>query len=375
MSVFEVPISESTISDIATSDITISGLDSTRRGLWDQYVRNSPHGLPQHLSGWRDVLQNTYGYSTDFLLATTHAAEGNGESGDAIVGVMPLYFVRSLLTGRNVATLPGGLCAENAAVARMLIARGRELAAARNAQRLLLQDSRHSWDADLHSSQEHEAWLLHVEPSEEAMMSSIHRNIRRQIRMAQRNELVARVDRTGELLGDFYSVLSRFTHQVGTPVFGLNFLQNIVEAFPDGFNIVVVYKDNAPIGGYFQLEMGTTMYGVWGAALRDYLSLRPVYLAYWTILADCIARGFQQLDMGRSAKDSNASKFKAQWGGVATPIYQQVANLAGDPMPSSPTERVRNDSKYRIFTQLWPKLPFPVAQYLGPKLRRHIPFA
>jgi hypothetical protein len=25
--------------------------------------------------------------------------------------------------------------------------------------------------------------------------------------------------------------------------------------------------------------------------------------------------------------------------------------------------------------QLWPKIPLPLARYLGPKLRRHVPFA
>ena len=51
-----------------------------------------------------------------------------------------------------------------------------------------------------------------------------------------------------------------------------------------------------------RVEMGAANYGVWGAALHEYLELRPVYLAYWELLADSIARGFARLDMGRTAQ-------------------------------------------------------------------------
>ena len=360
---------------MSMSKITISELDATNRHLWDRYVLKSTDGLPQHLAGWSDVMANTYGYRTNFLIATAETTDEDGRPEEHVVGVMPLFFIHSVLTGRSATTLPGGICADNGAVARALINRGKEIAAEGNAQRFLLQDSRQSWAAGLKASQEHEAWLLEIESREDAMMSRIKRNIRRQIRMARRNDLVARVDRSGELLGDFYSVLSRFTHRAGTPIFGLNFLHNIVEVFPNSFNMLVVYSDDAPIGGYFQLEMGKTMYGVWGATLHEFLPLRPVYLAYWSILADCIAHGFNRLDMGRSPKGSNPSRFKSQWGGVSIPIYQQVANLRGQEQPASMTERTRNDGRYRSFMQIWPKLPYPVVQYLGPKLRRHIPFA
>lgn len=149
----------------------------------------------------------------------------------------------------------------------------------------------------------------------------------------------------------------------------------MAEQFPQGHNIAVVYAGGNPIAGYFQLEMGAANYGVWGAALHEYLELRPVYLAYWELLADSIARGFARLDMGRTPLDSNTSKYKGQWNGQPIPIYQQTAVLRGNSEAASVSARAQSDGKFQLVRQLWPKLPFPVAQFLGPKLRRHVPFA
>lgn len=39
----------------------VTELTRGERGLWDAFVRAAPHGLPQHLSGWQEVLSKTYG--------------------------------------------------------------------------------------------------------------------------------------------------------------------------------------------------------------------------------------------------------------------------------------------------------------------------
>lgn len=345
---------------------TIAELTAENCSAWDTYVKRAPCGLPQHLSGWRDVLYKTNSYETHYLMAQ--------EDGQ-IVGVLPLFLVRSYLVGHTAMTMPGGLCADNDEVAAELIARGQVIAQQARARRFLLQDTRQPWPVGLHTTTDHVYWTVDVRMGTEALWQQLDGNIRRQVRMARRNKLSVEIDRTGKCLGAFYDVFSRFTHQAGTPVFGRDFLEHVIEAFPGGFNIVVVYKEQQPIGAYFQLQMGKTMYGVWGAALREYLNLRPVYLAYWEILCAAAGHGYHCLDMGRSPADSNASRHKGQWGGISRPVYQQVANVGRTHEGDSISHRVNADDKFQLVMQLWPKLPLPVVRYLGPKLRRHVPFA
>ena len=196
-----------------------------------------------------------------------------------------------------------------------------------------------------------------------------------QVRIARKNDLHAEVDRTGQLLEPFYDVFSRFTHQAGTPVFGLPFLRHVIDAFPNGFNITLVWHKETPVAGYFQLEMGQTMYGMWGAALPEWLKMRSAYCALWEIMRDAICHGFSVLDMGRSPAGSNASKFKGQWGGITNPIYQLTWRENDDRSAKTMTNQVQSDQRFQLFIQLWPKLPLSLSKQLGPRLRWHIPFA
>ena len=342
---------------------------------WDDYVASAPGGLPQHQFAWQDVLREVYGYETRYLAAEESDPGLSNGNGSHIMGVMPLYVVSSALVGRSVTTMPGGLCAGSDEVASALIAAGAEYARDVNAKRFVIHDSRREWPGELKTACAHEAWVVDLRGGEDELWSALHRNIRRQVRIAHKNELTVKVDRSGALLDDFYDVLGQFSHAAGTPVFGKAFLESVVKHFPNGFNIVVVNLGAKPIGGYFQLEMGNTMSGVWGAALREYFDLRPVYLGYWTILADAIEHGFEYLDMGRAPLDSSASKYKGQWNGASTPVYQQTMSLRGAQETGNVATQAQDDGKFQLVRQIWPKLPYPVAQHLGPMLRRHVPFA
>jgi hypothetical protein len=79
--------------------------------------------------------------------------------------------------------------------------------------------------------------------------------------------------------------------------------------------------------------------------------------------------------MGRSPLDSTAAYYKGQWGGVSSPVYQQVTGFGPVADEASIASRAQSDHKLELMMRLWPKLPLSVVQYLGPKLRRHVPFA
>jgi FemAB-related protein (PEP-CTERM system-associated) len=343
------------------SELGLAGWDA-----WDAFVRRSPSGLPQHLAGWQTVLTHAYGYETHYLSAQNTQGE--------LAGVLPLFVVRSPLLGTTLTTLPGGLCAQDDVAANALLGEARSLAKRLRAKRLVLHDTRCAWPGELHTSCDHEDWLVDLRGGADGVASALDRNIRRQVRMAERNGLTAVVDRSGAYLDDFYAVMSRFTHQAGTPIFGRNFLAEVIAAFPNGFNLVLIYQGTQPIGGYFQLELGDTNYGTWGATLHDFLELRPVYLAYWTILMDSVDRGFAWLDMGRSPVGSNASKYKSQWATTSRPVYQQTWS-PGKQVVASVAHEAQSDERFQMVRRFWPKLPLPVAQFLGPMVRRHIPFA
>lgn len=332
---------------------------------WDNYVRSAENGLPLHLSGWREVMQQTYGYKTCYLMA---------RSDQKIVGVLPLFIVPSRLTGKRAMTMPGGLCADSDEIAICLVENGMQKVA-RDVDRLLIQDSRQKIAGEWLTESHHVYWLVELGSSEEELWKRLDGNIRRQVRKAKNNNLTVEIGRSGQLIEPFYQMFSQFTHQAGTPVFGRDFLENVANFFPGGYNIVLVRHEEQPVAGYFQLEMGDTVYGMWGASLPQALKLRAAYLAIWEIMRDAIHHGFLFLDMGRSPAEANASKFKGQWGGESSPVYQSVIMCNEHERSSSVTGQVQSDERAQLFMQIWPRLPLSLTRFLGPKLRWHIPFA
>lgn len=342
----------------------IPELTEQKRPFWNSYVQQHACGLPQHLAGWQDVIQNTYGYQTRYLLA---------EKNEKIVGVLPLFLVDSFILGRTVRTMPGGLVADCNETAVSLLNAGQSWAKEHMAKKFAVADSRQLWQSSqLQIETDHIYWTLPLKSTEDEMWKQLHSNMRRQIKIARRNKLTVTIDKTTEQLSIFYDLFAKFAHQTGTPLFSKRFVEQIVVTFPNCFNIAVVYEEKRPLGAYFQLEMGQTMYGIWGATQREHLKKRPVYLAYWEMMRYAINNGFQILDMGRSPLDSNASHFKSQWGGHSFPIYQLSKQLK---MSAAPQKGGQRSSKIDLVRKYWPLLPFPVAHFLGPKLRRHIPFA
>jgi hypothetical protein len=358
-------------------------------------VTNTPEGLPQHLAGWQDILRRNYGLETQFAMAVEQS--GTGEP--VVRGVLPLFHVSTPLLGTTVTTTPGGLCAQDEQAAAVLLTHARQCAAVAGARRLVIHDSRRAWDG-LAARAIHETRILDLSPGHDAVWQGLDRNVRRQVRMAERNGVTVEIDRTGARVGDFYHVISRFMQGTGTPVYSLRFLEDVICTFPNGVHLAVAYYDGKPVGAYFQLSLGKTLYGLWGATLPAALSLRTVYAVYWAILADAMKAGLHALDMGRSPAGSNAARYKAQWGGCSHPVYQQswrpngfvavaqseatqagtqanhVANGTGhgEAMDEPLSARAEADVRLRFVRRVWSMLPLGVTQTLGPVVRRHVPF-
>jgi hypothetical protein len=61
------------------------------REEWDQYVRSTPRATFFHLIGWKSVIEQSFGYQAFYFLA---------EEDSRIRGILPLFYIKSLLFGR-----------------------------------------------------------------------------------------------------------------------------------------------------------------------------------------------------------------------------------------------------------------------------------
>lgn len=330
---------------------------------WDEYVQHSQVASPFHLLAWKRVMDRTYAYPSHYLMA---------RRGGRIEGVLPLFELKSKILGHSLTTPPGGLCAENEEAAVALIERAKELTANVGAKYLSFKDSSKKWGGGLVSVAEHYTMIRDLPARTDELWKSLDRKVRRYVRIALESDLQVSLG-DGEYLDDFYAVYRIFLRDKGTPSFGRVFLRNVVEEFGDKLLVCCVRWQGQLIGAYCAFLFRDAILGAWGAALPRYLDHRPNHMSYWTYMQYGCEHGFRHMDLGRSRMGSGPYEFKKGWAAQPRRLYQQYY-LKGNSQPPRVGGSREDDAKYRLFVNLWRRMPLPLAEALGPQLRKMIPF-
>src|SRR5262249_49657110 len=125
-----VPVEEeeraqpSRVVDSQPRTVRVRQLEPGGFARWDAFVDECPDATFFHRAGWKRVLETGLGHQTFYLYAENAAG--------AIVGVLPLVFIRSVLFGRSLSSTAfcvyGGPAVVAAPVADALTARALEIA-------------------------------------------------------------------------------------------------------------------------------------------------------------------------------------------------------------------------------------------------------
>jgi len=67
---------------------------------WDHFVHNHPFGWISHLTGWKQVLEKSFDHVKGEILALDNGTP------DSIVAGIPIYRVKSWLTGKRLVSIP-----------------------------------------------------------------------------------------------------------------------------------------------------------------------------------------------------------------------------------------------------------------------------
>jgi FemAB-related protein (PEP-CTERM system-associated) len=338
---------------------------------WDECVRRVPGATVYHLASWKEVMEQTYGLKTHYLLAK--------EAGQ-VLGVLPLLHIKSRLAGHYLTSPPGGLCCQDEAAAATLLQQAKGLVRSAGAGYLILRDSYRRWELpELVTNEDHCTMVARLSPDWELVLKGIKRK-ERQLSSQGMRAGVQVVSSNGSegppsvrLLEGFYPAYSRAMRDKGTPTPGIRFFRNVMERFPTHMILMVVRREPQVLGGGLIAPFRDTVYCAWAGMRREFYELRPSHLLYWETMRYGSANGFQWVDFGRSHWNSGSFEFKRSWGGQPRPLYQQFfLNTTAHP-PAVGGSR-EDDAQYRLFVRLWRHLPLRLTDVLGPQLRKRMPF-
>ena len=324
---------------------------------------NTPAPLSRH-PGWLTVLHEGLGHEVYALEATTNGA---------VTGYLPLAFLRSLLFGRFLVSLPylnsNGVVASSPDVAEALIAQSVKLAETLRVRYLELrheQPIEHPALTKTLSSKVHMRLVLPT--STEALWKGFDAKVRNQVRKAEKHDL--RVTWGGdELLEPFFAVLAENMRDLGTPVYGQRLFREILRGFPEDSELCVVRTpEGKPIAAAMLLHGPGITEVPTASSLRAFNATCANMLMYRHLLDRAVNRGQTLFDFGRSTVDGSTFRFKKQWGAEPHPAnwqYYERSGTVGEMRPDNP--------RYQRMIRTWQRLPVWATRLLGPAIVRGIP--
>jgi serine/alanine adding enzyme len=393
-------------------DVRVEQLPSIGNQAWDEYVHAHPRSTLYHLSGWRNVIEKTYGHRTYYLMATedkpglmvrndkkTKGYElspmRHELNANSVVGILPLVHIKHFLFGNSLISMPfldyGGILANDQNSEKALLLHAIGLARDLGARRIELRQIRPlSWlnaIGSLYPENPHTSidWtvqdratacvtkthkvrmVLEVPVSSHELMNSFKSKLRSQIQKPLKEGLKQKVGDL-ELLNDFYRVFSAHMRDLGSPVHSKELMKNILLEFRERSKVVVIYKDGYPIATSMIIGFRDTLENPWASALRKHRKLNPNMLLYWTMLEYTCNGGYNYFDFGRSSINEGTYRFKEQWGSEPIPLHWHYISLGGQPVDPEKSEK----SRFETAIEIWQKLPVSITKIIGPRIRKYI---
>ena len=387
-------------------------LGQSHNSAWDNYVHKHPHATVYHLSGWKNVIKKSYGHKTYYLMAIKNNSKlvssqadkaqtrnsnkvkssnlHDGSSALSISGVLPLVHLKHFIFGNHLISIPffdlGGILADNEEIEKALLEEAIELGQKLKVDNIELRqtDPLLWFESDyghvltrntLHATRNvsfvtksHKVrMLLELPESSEILMKSFKSKLRSQVKRPMKDGLASKIGGL-ELLDKFYSIFLTNMRDLGSPVHSKKLIYNVLKEFPEKAKIVAVYKGEEHLAASIIVGFKDTLENPWASSLRQFSSLNPNMLLYWTMLEYACDNGFKFFDFGRSSPGEGTLKFKEQWGSRPRPLHWHYITLNGTTISEGTDEK----SKFDKAIQYWQKLPVPVTKVVGPMIRKHI---
>jgi FemAB-related protein (PEP-CTERM system-associated) len=324
------------------------------RHEWDAFVRRTPGGTFFHLIGWKEVLEEAYGFRSHYLVARRAAA---------VAGVLPLFEVRGTFSKPCLLSVPfaveGGICSADEAARKALEEAALALSRNHGARYLELRDG---LDGTAFHMREglYYRFRRPLLASDEENFAAIPRKQRRMVRVGQQSGLVARV--SPDDLDEFYDLYARSVRNLGTPVFPRRYFRLLLDRFPGDSVILCVRHNDTAVAAVLTFFFNDTVLPYYAGSRGDFFRYAVNDFMYWELMRYARERGARVFDFGRSKKGTGAYDFKCHWGFEPEPLRYRVYA----PGSRSIDGHTASDGHVQLLRQAWRRLPLRVTKILGP---------
>jgi len=339
--------------------------------LWNEFVMRDPHSSVYHLWEWGDILCKTYKYKRHYL---------GVKKGEDISGVFPCLFVRSLIFGKRLISLPfveyaGPLLKNDMehSMAKPVLAQFLDyvdkLSKKLKTDYVEIRQPPESVSSVLSSMgfkglQRHVTFRIDLSKKESELLRDMDKKCRNSLRKAMKSGMkIQEVEL--DSLGQYYDLYLDAQKRLGSPPHSFGFFRNVYDAFGSAglLRMTLAIYDDKPIGGVMVFCFKDKLYWFGNVTDKKYASLNPTNLLLWHTIQQGMETNFKVFDLGQTrTEDRGVYHFKSAWGGRETNLEDFVLSSKNVELPN-PSER-----KYVFLSRMWSMMPKALARRIGPKL-------
>ena len=341
-----------------SESIEIQSFEPAQRESWDAFVESHPEGTFFHLSGWREVIERSFGHACPYLSV---------RRGGEITGILPLVHVRSRLFSNalisNAFCVYGGPLAKDEASLEALNQAAEDLGRSLGVDYVeyrSLRPCRSDW---ARNDSLYVTFRKEILPEPEANLLAIPRKQRAMVRKGIKAGLVEEQEET---VDRFYRIYAESVRNHGTPVYAKAFFANLKAIFGEACEVTLVSKDGSPLTGVVSFRFRDEILPYYGGGTADARRLAAFDFMYWQVMKRACEAGLKVFDFGRSKRDTGSFAFKRHWGFEPTPLHYEYRLIGAEEVP----EINPLNPKYRLAIALWKRLPLAGANLIGPLVSR-----
>ncbi len=332
---------------------------------WDDglenFLENHPASSPYHSRKWQELITKTFDYNNYNIII---------KKNKEIKAFLPLTLIKSVFFGKYFVSIAFadtcGILAEDSGASNYLLDNLKNIWNDIKPKYIEIRNSKKIDSELLFEKKEKILSYLYLPENENILWKSFDSKLRNQIRKALKSNITISFEKSN--IKDFYFVYLRNMRDLGSPQLPFLFFKNLINIFKEESELIVLYKDNKPIGGAVGIYFKNTLEVPWASSIRDFFKYCPNNMLYWEILKRCIEKSIQIFSFGRSTVNSSTYNFKKQWGTIDQILNYQIYTFSANSyLNVSP-----NNPRYKLAINLWKKLPVFFTRFLGPFIAKGI---
>ena len=276
---------------------------------WHEFLLSQSEATLYHTPEWKVFLEKTFDYKPHYLFAT--------DESDRLTGVLPLFQVKSRLTGNRLCSVPfshvcGCLGDKNTCSA--LLVEAIAIATRHHIEQIEIRNT-----VEISCFQEMNAFCTHVlglsQNAEDTWKQLDKGSVRWAVKKAERLGVSVVSSTNLDDLREFYELNCITKQSLGVPCHPWKFFKNLFSILDGYVRMYLAQRDgNIVAGGVMEYYKDRVLYG-YGAADPDHLNLHPYNAFIWKSIEEACAKGYRIYDFGRTSYDNTGLiQFKRKWG-------------------------------------------------------------